>query len=65
MGALILLGLSPGSTRALVQVLFAAFTFAIGFIFPVWFDWVAGLFGREIRGRAFGWSGAISAVRTP
>jgi MFS family permease len=35
--------------------------FAIGFIVPVWNDWLAGLFAKGIRGFAFGMAGATSA----
>lgn len=52
----------PGAARALIQILFVAFMLGMGFISPVWLDWVAGLFRREVRGTAFGSAGAASAM---
>lgn len=53
---------SPRSARTLIHVLFACFMVAMGFMFPLWGDWVAGLFRRERRGRAFGWANAAAAA---
>jgi len=50
------------AARVLLQAAFATFTLTIGIILPVWLDWVAGLFGRETRGRTFGWSNAAVAL---
>jgi MFS family permease len=53
---------SSAVARAALLVLYAVFFFGIGLIVPVWLDWVAGLFERDVRGRAFGWSGTVAAI---
>ena len=54
-------GMSQAASRIALLVAYGVFMSCIGFMFPVWFDWVAGLFKREVRGRAFGWSGVAAA----
>jgi MFS family permease len=53
----------------LLFVFFGLFMMTIGFVLPVWVDWVAGVFRKEKRGTAFGlasfgsaMAGALSAV---
>lgn len=53
---------SPLLGRILLLSLFAVFMLTIGFILPVWTDWVAGLFPKEKRGIAFGAASAASAA---
>ena len=53
---------NPLATRVLLLLLFALFTMGMGFILPVWQDWVANLFHPETRGRAFAWSNFALAI---
>ncbi len=52
----------PVLTRFLLIALISFSVFSIGFIIPVWLDWVAGMFRKEIRGLAIGLSGSASAA---
>jgi MFS family permease len=52
----------PVLARFLLIGLISFSVFAIGFIIPVWLDWVAGIFRKKIRGLAFGLSNSASAA---
>jgi MFS family permease len=52
----------PLAARVLVLAFLAAFMLSIGFIMPVWLDWVAGLVGSKRRGMLLGVGSSVSAV---
>jgi len=55
-------GTNPLLTRILILVLFGLFTCGMGFIMPVWQDWIAALFHTQTRGRAFALSNIMIAL---
>lgn len=52
----------PFLARMLLFACFATFMMTIGFVLPVWVDWVAGLFRKEKRGVGFGLASFGSAL---
>ncbi|MBN1676695.1 MAG: MFS transporter [Kiritimatiellae bacterium] len=60
---LLLVGDGPSlAGRIALPLLYAAYVGSIGFVLPVWFDWIVGFFPRDVRGQAFGWAAAASAA---
>lgn len=55
-------GSHPLATRVLILSLFGLFTCGMGFIMPVWQDWIASLFHVQSRGRAFALSNFFIGV---
>jgi MFS family permease len=51
----------PVATRILLPITYATYMCSVGFMLPLWMDWIAGLFKKEIRGTAIGWASALSA----
>jgi MFS family permease len=52
----------PFASRILLPITYAIYMCAIGFMLPLWMDWIAGLFKKEIRGTAIGWASASAAI---
>ena len=52
----------PLASRILLPITYAIYMCAIGFMLPLWMDWIAVLFKTEIRGRAMGWACAAAAI---